>query len=46
MNDLSTLRIERAKMCVKNSKEKVKIVKTKLHVNLGHNKTAIRIWWK
>ena len=44
MNDLSTLRIELAKLYLKDSKEKVKIVKTKWHLNLGHNKTAIHIW--
>ena len=41
MNDLSRLRIEWAKMCLTNRKEKVK---TKWHLNLGHNKTAILIW--
>ena len=44
MNDFSTLRIECAEMCLKNSKEKVKIVKTKWHLYLSHNKTAINIW--
>ena len=41
MNDLSMLRIEWAKLCLKNSSEKVKIVKIKWHLNLGHNKIAI-----
>ena len=43
MNDLSMLRTEWGKMCLKNSKGKVKIVKTKWHLNLGLNETAMQI---
>ena len=37
MNELSMLRIEWAKLCLKNSSEKVKSLKQ----NLGHNKIVI-----
>ena len=44
MNDLPTLIIEWPKMYLKNSKEKIKIARTKWHLNLGHNKTMVHIW--